>query len=75
MGLASAEYVYHRFSVGVSILDGIGYQIDEHPFELVRVASNDGQFIYKQFGFRFSALLKGNDENCPCCRRRFDDAS
>ena len=22
----------------------------------------------------FSALLKGNDENCPCCKRRFDDA-
>lgn len=22
----------------------------------------------------FSALLKGNEENCPCCRRRFDDA-
>lgn len=22
----------------------------------------------------FSALLRGNDENCPCCKRRFDDA-
>ena len=22
----------------------------------------------------FSALLKGSDEECPCCRRRFDDA-
>jgi triacylglycerol esterase/lipase EstA (alpha/beta hydrolase family) len=23
----------------------------------------------------FSALLKGNDGECPCCRRRFADAS
>jgi triacylglycerol esterase/lipase EstA (alpha/beta hydrolase family) len=23
----------------------------------------------------FSALVRGNDENCPCCRRSFADAS
>jgi len=23
----------------------------------------------------FSALIKGNDGECPCCRRRFADAA